>query len=555
MSDDVIMEQNQREDDVQNAADESHEEIENAQEQDVSNGTYLEERIPVPDADPDASFSLRKLWTFTGPGFLMSIAYLDPGNIESDLQSGSVAGYKLLWVLMWATFLGLMMQRLAARLGVVTGNHLAELCYRQYKTVPRIILWIMIEIAIIGSDMQEVIGTAIAINLLSNNLVPLWAGVLITVVDTFTFLGLDKYGLRKLELFFGLLITTMAISFGYEYVIVAPNQAKVIEGLAIPWCQGCGSKEALQAVGVIGAVIMPHNLYLHSALVKSRDVDRSKRQNVKEANMYYFVESAIALFVSFIINVFVVSVFAHGLYGKTNLQVNKTCENMTTSHSDIFPPENTTVDADLYKGGVFLGCQFGLAAMYIWAIGILAAGQSSTMTGTYAGQFAMEGFLNLQWKRWQRVLLTRTVAILPTFLVAFYEDINNLTGMNDLLNCLMSLQLPFAVIPTITFTSNSQIMGSFANGLFSKLFSVAVAVLVIAVNIYFVFVYVVHLGITHPLFVFAIVALGILYLTFCVYLSLDMVIKMGCGQRIETMPVVGGLFRPAEYMHQLQHDE
>ena len=186
----------------------------------------------------------------------MSIAYLDPGNIESDLQSGTVAQFRLLWVPMWATFLGLMMQRLAARLGVVTGKHLAEICFGHYRRVPRILLWIMIEIAIIGSDMQEVIGTAIAINLLSNNLVPLWGGVLITVVDTFTFLGLDKYGLRKLELFFGLLITTMAASFGYEYVVVAPDQVSVIKGLSVPWCEGCGSRELLQAVGVIGAVIM-----------------------------------------------------------------------------------------------------------------------------------------------------------------------------------------------------------------------------------------------------------------------------------------------------------
>merc|ERR1712212_1416927 len=173
----------------------------------------------------------------------MSIAYLDPGNIESDLQSGANAQYKLLWVLMWATILGLLMQRLAARLGVVTGQHLAEVCYRRYRKIPRIILWIMIEIAIIGSDMQEVIGTALAIYILSNKAIPLWGGVLITIADTFTFLGLDKYGLRKLELFFALLIAIMAWSFGYEYVVAAPDQVELIKGLVIPWCSHCGSKE------------------------------------------------------------------------------------------------------------------------------------------------------------------------------------------------------------------------------------------------------------------------------------------------------------------------
>ena len=247
---------------------------------------------------------------------LLSIAYL---------QSGATAEYKLLWVLMWATFLGLMMQRLAARLGVVTGQHLAEVCFRQYRKAPRILLWLMIEIAIIGSDMQEVIGTALAIYLLSNKAIPLWGGVLITIADTFTFLGLDKYGLRKLELFFCILISVMAFSFGYEYVVVSPDQGEVIKGIVVPWCENCGNKEVLQAVGVIGAVIMPHNLYLHSALVKSRDVDRSNKKNVKEANFYYFIESAIALFVSLLINVFVVAVFAAGLYGKTNNDVFEIC--------------------------------------------------------------------------------------------------------------------------------------------------------------------------------------------------------------------------------------
>ena len=181
----------------------------------------------------------------------------------------SILILQLLWVLMWATMLGLLVQRLALRLGVVTGKHLAELCHQHYPRLPRIILWIMVEIAIIGSDMQEVIGTAIAFYVLTNKAIPLWAGVLITVLDTVTFLGLDKYGLRKLELFFCLLITVMAVTFGYEYVVVAPNQASVVEGLVVPWCENCGNKELLQAVGVIGAVIMPHNLYLHSALGKT----------------------------------------------------------------------------------------------------------------------------------------------------------------------------------------------------------------------------------------------------------------------------------------------
>lgn len=494
--------------------------------------TYLEERIPIPQGRHDGRFSFRKLWAFSGPGFLMSIAYLDPGNIESDLQSGTVAEFRLLWVLMWATFLGLLMQRLAARIGVVTGRHLAELCYELYPKAPRLLLWIMVEIAIIGSDMQEVIGTAIAFYLLSNKAIPLWAGVLITVADTFTFLFLDKYGLRKLEFFFGFLITTMAITFGYEYVVVAPNQASVVEGLFIPWCKGCGNKELLQAVGVIGAIIMPHNLYLHSALVKSRDVDRRRQTAIAEANLYFFIESAIALFVSFLINIFVVSVFAEGLYGKTNMEVRDTCLLHNNSHADEFPYNNETVDADLYKGGIFLGCTFGPAAMYIWALGILAAGQSSTMTGTYAGQFAMEGFLNLRWQRWIRVLVTRSIAVVPTFLVAFFSRIEDLSGMNDLLNCLMSLMLPFALLPTIAFSSDKRIMGNFANGIVAQVIAISLAILVITVNIFFVLDYVltVRSGISSSIaggiFIAAVCLLGFLYLLFCLYLALDMLLHM-----------------------------
>uniref|UniRef100_A0A3Q4I9G5 Solute carrier family 11 member 2 n=1 Tax=Neolamprologus brichardi TaxID=32507 RepID=A0A3Q4I9G5_NEOBR len=397
----------------------------------------------------DECISLRKLWAFTGPGFLMSIAYLDPGNIESDLQSGAKAGFKLLWVLLGATIVGLLLQRLAARLGVVTGMHLAEVCNRQYHTVPRIILWVMVELAIIGSDMQEVIGCAIAFNLLSSGRwIPLWGGVLITITDTFVFLFLDKYGLRKLEAFFGFLITIMGITFGYEYVTVGPDQGQLLKGMFVPHCEGCGPVQLTQAVGIVGAVIMPHNIYLHSALVKSREVDRSNKKEVKE--------------------------------------------------------------------GVVLGCFFGPAALYIWAVGILAAGQSSTMTGTYSGQFVMEGFLNLRWSRFARVLLTRTLAITPTLLVAIFQDVQHLTGMNDFLNVLQSMQLPFALIPILTFTSLPSLMNEFANGLVFKIGGGVVILIVCAINMYFVVVYVSMLG---SVWLYVLSAfLSIAYLVFVGYL-------------------------------------
>lgn len=485
--------------------------------------TYFEEKVSIPDSD-NYSFSFRKLWAFTGPGFLMSIAYLDPGNIESDLQTGAKAKFKLLWVLLLATFLGLLMQRLAARLGVVTGMHLAEVCHSFYHKIPRIILWIMVEIAIIGSDMQEVIGTATALFLLSNGKIPLWGGVLITIVDTFTFLLLDKYGLRKLEAFFGFLITVMALTFGYEYGTAAPNQIEVLKGLFIPYCSGCGPTQLTYAVGIIGAVIMPHNLFLHSALVKSRDVDRSNIKKVKEANMYYFIEAAIALLISFIINMFVVSVFAEGYYGKNSTVVYKNCIKNDIKYS--YDLNTTITEVDILRGGVFLGCQYGLPAMYIWAVGILAAGQSSTMTGTYAGQFVMEGFLNLRWKRWQRVLLTRSIAIMPTVLVAVFKGVHDLSGMNEFLNVLMSLQLPFALLPILTFTSTKLVMKDFENGLVMKIITGTLAAVVIGINLFLVITQVEQLP--PKWYIYFAIGIGTaLYVAFVLYLVWYCLVVMG----------------------------
>ncbi|XP_031572734.1 natural resistance-associated macrophage protein 2-like isoform X2 [Actinia tenebrosa] len=487
--------------------------------------TYLDEKIEIPrDERDDYSFSFYRLWAFTGPGFLMSIAYLDPGNIESDLQSGAIAKYRLLWILMLATIMGLLMQRLSLRLGTVTGRHLAEVCNERYPRIPRIILWVMVEIAIIGSDMQEVIGTAIAFNLLSDGKIPLYAGVLITITDTFIFLFLDKYGLRKLELFFGILITTMAVSFGYEYIVVLPEQGEVVKGLFIPYCKDCDHKAILQAVGIVGAVIMPHNMYLHSALVKSREVDRTKELAVKEANKYYFIESAIALFVSFLINVFVVAVFAEAFYDKKYIDVAKMCKHHGISQADIFNATlhghgwNDTIEGDLYKGGVFLGCMFGVAALYVWSVGILAAGQSSTMTGTYSGQFVMEGFLNISWARWKRVLFTRSIAIAPTLAVAFFEGVDDLTGMNDFLNVLQSLQLPFALIPVLHFTSDPELMKSFVNGIKMKVVAWGLSILVIGINTYFVVSYVGQLPHNAGLYFFIALIL-LFYFAFVLYLA------------------------------------
>lgn len=432
-------------------------------------------RIPVNYDEATAKkFSFKKLLVFMGPGFLMSIAYLDPGNIESDLKAGAVAGFQLLWLLLVAHCLGFLLQCLAIRLGVVTGNHLAEVCHEHYPIIPRYVLWIMIEVAIIGSDMQEVIGTAIALNMLSNGVIPIWGGILLTIVDTFTFLFLDKYGLRKLEAFFCFLIAVMAASFGYEYFYVLPNQLDVLKGF-VP---GLGARwdysVSIQAAGMIGAVIMPHNFYLHSALVRSREVNRKSKGAVREATKYNSIESGLALLCSFIINLFVVCVFAQGFYNSAG---DSKCKKGQTAD-----------DIDLSSAGDYLACEYGPALKYIWAIGILAAGQSSTMTGTYSGQFVMEGFIKLRLPRWQRVLLTRSIAILPTFILAAASkfQLQNLTRLNDTLNILQSLTLPFAIFPILQFTSDEKIMANFKTSRFLLMIVWFLAFMVFGINIYLV---------------------------------------------------------------------
>ncbi|KAI6240920.1 NRAMP-like transporter smf-1 [Aphelenchoides fujianensis] len=495
----------------------------------VPNDEVIEYLVDIPPELDTKGFSWRKLWAFAGPGWLMSIAYLDPGNIESDLQSGAIARYQLLWILLSAHILGFTLQRLSARLGVVAGKNMAEVSREFYPKVPRIFLWIMIELAIIGSDMQEVIGTAVAIYMLSNGAIPLLFGVVITVVDVMLFMCIDHFGFRKVEALFAFLISTMAASFGYEFFTAKPDPLALAKGMFIPWCSDCGRKEFLQGISVVGAVIMPANLYLHSALVRSRRIDRSKKHKVTEANYYYFIESGIALFCSFIINLFVVGVFAQGLFRKTNNDVHKLCANKTgiLDPTNIFPHDDDLVDADLYKGGIFLGCEFGIAALYIWAVGILASGESSTITGTYCGQFVMDGFLRITWPRWRRVLITRLIAIMPTLMVTlFASGITSLTGMNDLLNCLQMIILPFALLPILTFNSSKHIMFEYRSSRRFQFFALLVSFVVIAINLYFSVDYIFGAFGTAWYVLLAMSGPVALYITFVVYLVFSCLVTM-----------------------------
>ncbi|KAK4802516.1 hypothetical protein SAY86_000719 [Trapa natans] len=415
--------------------------------------------------DPDVvpPFSWNKLWLFTGPGFLMSIAFLDPGNLEGDLQAGAIAGYSLLWLLMWATLMGLLLQMLSARLGVATGRHLAELCREEYPKWARLVLWAMAEVTLIAADIQEVIGSAIGIWVLSHGAVPLWGGVVITASDCFMFLFLESYGVRKLEAVFAVLISTMALTFAGMFAATKPSGTELLTGLLIP---RLSSNTIRQAVGVVGCVITPHNVFLHSALVQSREVDHGSKGRVQEALNYYSIESSIALVVMFTINLLVTSVFAKGFYGSEEAQ------SIGLANAGQYLQKK-------YDGGYF-------PILYIWGIGLLAAGQSSTITGTYAGQFIMGGFLNLPIKKWLRSTISRSLAIVPTIIVAVAFNTSNasLDILNEWLNVLQCIQIPFALIPLLTLVSKEQLMGSFTISPLLQKVAWSVAALLITINGY-----------------------------------------------------------------------
>ncbi|KAG6611975.1 Metal Ion (Mn2 -iron) Transporter (Nramp) Family [Phytophthora cinnamomi] len=453
--------------------------------------------VDTPDEEPTThGFSWRTLWAYAGPGWLMSIAYVDPGNLESDLQAGAYGGYQLIWVLLAATAMGYFLQVLAARLGVVTGKNLAEVCSDVYPRWASLTLWIMTEIAIVGSDIQEVLGSSIAFQVLFG--FPLWIGCLITGFDTFTFLLLHRYGIRKLEAFFVSLIVIMLVCFCANLVRGGASSSDVARGF-VPRVE---SYAVTQAVGIVGAVIMPHNIFLHSALVQSRQVNRQNVRKVREANKYFAIESAIALFVSFLINLAVLAVFAKGFFSSDCSatfeadRLNTACVPGAAADGDTFGVcqlanggEGMCQAIGLSQAGVALSGMLGQYADVIWAIGLLAAGQSSTMTGTYAGQFVMEGFLNLRISPWKRVALTRCVSLVPAMTVAILSQRNpgDSDTMDEMLNVLQSIQLPFALLPVLIFTSSPATMGDFVNSKATVVSGWLLGGLVCIINLYLVF--------------------------------------------------------------------
>nr|GEZ52499.1 metal transporter Nramp5-like [Tanacetum cinerariifolium] len=406
----------------------------------------------------------RAFLSFVGPGFLVSLAYLDPGNLETDLQAGANHRYELLWVILIGLIFALVIQSLAANLGVSTGKHLSELCKAEYPTFVKYCLWLLAELAVIAADIPEVIGTAFALNILFK--IPVWVGVLLTGFSTLLLLGLQKYGVRilfvrKLEMFIAILVLVMAGCFFGEMSYVKPPAGDVLKGMFIPKLTGHGATG--DAIALLGALVMPHNLFLHSALVLSRKIPSSVR-GVNDACRYFLIESGIALFVAFLINVSIIAVSGTVC----------SAENLSPDEIDRCSDLNLNSASFLLK-----------SSSTLYAIALLASGQSSTITGTYAGQFIMQGFLDLKMRKWLRNLITRLIAITPSLIVSIIGGSSGAGKLIIIASMILSFELPFALIPLLKFSSTTTKMGPHKNSTIIIVFSWVLGLGIIGINIYY----------------------------------------------------------------------
>ena len=376
----------------------------------------------------------RRILSFFGPAYLISVGYMDPGNWATDIAGGSKFGYQLIWVLLMSNLMALLLQSLSARLGIVRGRDLAQANRETYPRGVNLAFYVLAEIAIAATDLAEILGMAIGIQLLTG--LPLIWGVLLTIADTFLFLLLQRLGIRKMEAFIIGLVGIIGISFLAEIFIAKPNINEVMVGF-IP---SLPNEEALYiAIGIIGATVMPHNLYLHSALVQTRKIKRDTA-GIKKVLKLNFIDSAIALNLAFFVNAFILILAATVFY--------------KTGRTDV---------AEIKQAHELLAPMLGsdLAPM-LFAIALIAAGQSSTITGTLAGQIVMEGYLHLRITPWVRRLLTRLVAVTPALLMILINGEGNVDRLLVFSQVILSLQLGFAIIPLIHFTSDKKTMGVFA---------------------------------------------------------------------------------------------
>jgi manganese transport protein len=403
--------------------------------------------------DTKKNVGWKRILSFLGPAYLISVGYMDPGNWATDLQGGSKFGYALIWVLLMSNLMALLLQGLAARLGIVRGRDLAQANREAYPKAINFTLYILAEIGIAACDLAEVLGMAIGIQLLTG--LPLIWGVCLTIFDTFLLLYLQRLGMRKMEAFIITLVAIIAGAFLVQMIMAKPDLGEIATGF-IPHI---ANSEALYiAIGIIGATVMPHNLYLHSALVQTRKIDRSA-EGIKQAIRFNRIDTAIALNIAFFVNAAILVVAAAVFFKTGNSQV-----------------------AEIHEAYRLLPGFLGNLAPKLFAIALIAAGQSSTITGTLAGQIVMEGYLSLRINPWVRRLITRLVAIIPALLVILIYGDDKVDALLILSQVILSLQLGFAIIPLIHFVSDKTKMGAFAIGPVTKILAWSVAAVLIYLN-------------------------------------------------------------------------
>ena len=408
---------------------------------------------------PESGNFWRTLGAYMGPGLMVAVGYMDPGNWATDIAGGSRFGYTLLSVILISNLFAILLQHLSLKLGIATGLDLAQACRAYFPKSVSISLWFLAEIAIAACDLAEVIGSAIALNLLFH--IPLTVGVVITTLDVLLILYFQNRGFRVLESIVAGLIAIVLMCFLYEMIVSNPNWGSVIKGL-VPQSEVITNPSMLYiAIGILGATVMPHNLYLHSSIVQTRDYPRTD-EGKKIAIRFATIDSTASLALAFFINAAILILSAAAFHTSGNYQV----ADITDAHK--------LLDS-------LLGAKF---ASILFAVALLAAGQNATITGTMAGQIVMEGFLDIKIRPWLRQLITRLIAIVPALFVTIYYGEHGTGELLVLSQVVLSLQLSFAVIPLVWFTSQQQSMGQFKNTRWISTLSWVVTSIIIVLNVY-----------------------------------------------------------------------
>lgn len=408
---------------------------------------------------PANASSWKKFMAYVGPGLLVAVGYMDPGNWATDIAGGAQFGYTLLSVILISNLFAIVLQYLSVKLGIVAERDLAQACKDHFHPSVNFILWIFCEIAIAACDLAEVIGSAIALNLLFG--IPLSVGVVITVIDVFLILFLQSRGFRYIESIVGGLIFVIFASFLYEIFLSKPDIFPLLEGL-IPKKEIIKNPSMLYiAIGILGATVMPHNLYLHSSIVQTRDYPRTT-EGKKEALKFASLDSSLSLMLAFFINAAILIISAATFHSSGNKDV----ADINDAYKLLSPLLGTTL------ASIFFG------------VALLASGQNSTVTGTLAGQIVMEGFLNIRLKPWVRRLITRLIAIIPALIISILYGERGTADLLVFSQVILSMQLSFAVVPLVMFTGNKTKMGQFVNKPWLKVLAWTISGIIIVLNLY-----------------------------------------------------------------------